>query len=161
VSLGLSPDLQRGLDDLEADLRAGAAAIGLAVQAELVRRKPALVHGGSGSAAPHAVLTDLDLDREGDPDPVSLVACLAAHSGYVASRGDPHGVSLGALALARLLVWSARAAMLGPAPRLVWIGPPSRRPHLEPGQVALGATAVVVVNGEHRRAGALAVFAAA
>jgi hypothetical protein len=159
VALELAPELQRGLGALEPDLRSGAAAIGLAVQAELSRRKPALTRRDEGATSPVAVLTSLDLDHEGAPDPVSLAACMAAHNGYVASRGDGAGVSLGGLALARLLVWSARAAMLGPAPKLVWIGPPSRRPDLQAGQVPLTATAVATVDGVERRAGALAIFA--
>jgi hypothetical protein len=159
VGLRLPPELQRDLDALEPDLAVGASAIGLAVQAELARRRPALARAESGTGDPDATLVSLDLDREGAPDAVSLAACLAAHSRYVASRGHAEGVSLGALALARLLVWSARAAMLGPAPRLVWIGPPARRPELGAGQVALGATAVATIGGTTRRAGALAVVA--
>jgi hypothetical protein len=158
MGLELAAELQGGLASLEPDLRSGAAAIGLAVQAELGRRKPALTRREEGSAPPVAVLTSLDLDRDGAPDAVSLAACLAAHSGYVASRGDPQGVSLGGLALARILVWSTRAAMLGAAPKLVWIGPPARRPELAPGQVALGATAVATIDGAEKRAGAVAVF---
>lgn len=160
MPLGLRPEFQHELDSLEPDLRAAASAIGLAVQAELLRLRPALARSDTGSVAPTAILTSLDLDREGAPDPVSLAACVAAHGGYVASRLDPQGVSLGAMALARLLVWSARAAMLGTPPRIVWIGPPTRRPELDPGQVALGATAVATVNGSERRAGALAVVQA-
>lgn len=158
MALELAPELQRGLAALEPDLRSGAAAIGLAVQAELVRRKPALTRREEGASPPVAVLTALDLDREGAPEAVSLAACIAAHSGYVASRGDREAVSLGGLALARLLVWSTRAAMLGPAPKLVWIGPPARRPELQTGQVALGATAVATIDGTERRAGAVGIF---
>lgn len=158
MALELAPELEAGLASLEPDLRSGAAAIGLAVQMELARRKPALTRREEGATAHVAVLTALDLDREGAPDAISLAACLAAHSGYVASRGDAQGVSLGGLALARLLVWSARAAMLGPPPKLVWIGPPSRQPELQAGQVALGATAVATLDGSERRAGALAIF---
>lgn len=160
MALGLRPEFQRELDSLEPDLRAAASAIGLAVQAELVRLRPSLARSDAEGVAPTAILTSLDLDREGAPDPVSLAACVAAHGGYVASRSDPRGVSLGAVALARLLVWSARAAMLGTPPRIVWIGPPTRRPELDPGQVALGATAVATVNGTERRAEALVVVQA-
>ena len=157
MALELRPEFQRELDSLEPDLRAGASAIGLAVQAELMRLRPALARSDAETAAPAAILTSLDLDREGAPDPVSLAACIAAHGGYVASRSDPQGVSLGALALARLLVWSARAAMLGTPPKIVWIGPPARQPGLDPGQVALSATAVATMGGAERRAEALAV----
>jgi hypothetical protein len=160
VALELPPEVQAGLDALEPDLRAAAASIGLAVQAELVTRKPALLRTEGGSGAPRVVLVSLDLERDGDADLVSLAACLAAHGGYVRSRGDAHGVSLGALALSRLLVWSTRAALLGPAPRLVWIGPPARCPELGSGQISLTATAAATVDDVARRAQATGVFSA-
>ena len=73
---------------------------------------------GGRRGEPDALLVELDLDHEGAPDALCLAACLAAHRAYVAARGRPEGVSAGALALARLLVWAQRAAMLGPAPRI-------------------------------------------
>jgi hypothetical protein len=158
VALRLTAEREREIDALDPDLRAGAGAIGIAVRSELVRMRPALARlSGGGEGDPDGELVSLDLDREGEPDPVSLVAVLAAHRAYVTERGHPHGVSLGALAIGRLLVWSARAAMLGPAPRIIWMGPPSRAPEPAGGQVVLTATARATVEGKDRRAGAVAV----
>jgi hypothetical protein len=84
---------------------------------------------------------------------------VAAHQAYVGARQAPGGVSLGALAITRLLVWSARAAMLGPAPKVVWIGPPGRAPELAEGQVKLGAHCRAAVDGATRQASAVAILA--
>ncbi|HWH15089.1 MAG TPA: hypothetical protein VNT51_10110 [Miltoncostaeaceae bacterium] len=101
------------------------------------------------------LLASLALPPEGEPDPVSLAAVLAAHRGYVRGRGTPDGVSLGALAIARLLAWAQRATMLGRAPQVAWVGPEARRPADVPG-VALIATATVEAGGARRSARAVA-----
>ncbi|MEW6582959.1 MAG: hypothetical protein AB1416_09380, partial [Actinomycetota bacterium] len=154
--LRLPPGLQADLDALDPELRAAARAIGAGLRAELSRMRPALSRGDGGSDV-DAELVSLDLEHEGGADAVSLSACLAAHRAYVTERGHPDGVSLGALAIARLLVWGTRASLLGAAPRVRWIGPPGRRPDLADDQVALSATAVASVGGVERRAGAVAV----
>ena len=154
MALRLPPELSAALDALEPDLRLGAGAIGTGIREQLSQMRPALVRADQGEA--DVELRSLDLDREGAPDPVSLAACLAAHRAYVAGRGRPEGVSLGALALARILVWAARASMLGPAPRIAWIGPPTRRPTPGEHQVEISATAVGAVGGVERRASAVA-----
>ena len=145
---------------LEPELRAAAEAIGAGLQPHLTRLAPGLTRprdGEPGDAT--ATLVALDLDHEGEPDGLSLVACVAAHRGYVTARGDPDGVSAGALAIARLLVWGQRAAMLGPAPRIEWIGPAARRP--EPGaRLALAARCALELSGATRRAEAVALIAA-
>lgn len=152
------PDAERAaLDALEPDLRAAADAIGLGLRTRLTELRPGLLRPAAGAAGPaEAVLDALELDREGPPDALSLVACLAAHRAYVAARGDADGVSIGALALARLLVWAGRAALLGPAPRVAWIGPAPRRPEPEAGQFALGARCAVTIDGRSREARAIA-----
>ena len=158
MALRLPAEREREIHALDRDLRAGAGAIGIAVRSELVRMRPALARLSSGGEGdPDGELVSLDLDREGEPDPLSLAAVLAAHRAYVAERGHPDGVSLGALAIGRLLVWSARAAMLGPAPRIVWMGPPSRAPEPADRQMVLTSTARAIVEGADRRAAAVAV----
>ncbi|MEZ0283813.1 MAG: hypothetical protein ACAH79_01080, partial [Thermoleophilia bacterium] len=77
---------------------------------------------------------------------------------YVAARGQPEGVSAGALALGRLLVWAQRAAMLGPPPKVVWVGPATRRPDDEEGRLALSARSAVTMAGATRRAEAVALI---
>jgi hypothetical protein len=154
MALRLPPELQAALDALESDVRLGAGAIGTGIRAQLLRLRPALVRAEQGEA--DVELRSLDLEREGPPDPVSLAACLAAHRAYVSGRGHPDGVSLGALALARILVWAARASLLGPAPRIAWIGPPGRRPAPDAHQVEVAATAVGAIGGVERRARAVA-----
>jgi hypothetical protein len=102
--------------------------------------------------SPSAELVALSLDREQTPDPISLVACLGAHRAYVERRGNPDGVSLGALALARLLVWATRATMIGPAPEVVWLGPGARRPAAAPDQFIIVAKARAAVSSGQREA---------
>jgi hypothetical protein len=159
VGLRLAPEHQAALDGLDPELRIAAESIGAALRPELTRRAPGLVpEATEREPAAEPVLVALELDREPRPDPLTLAACLAGHRAYVAARGRPEGLSLGALALARLLVWASRAALLGPAPKLEWIGPLTRRPEATHGQVALEARCVCEVGGRRReaRAGALA-----
>ena len=130
----------------------------MGLRGELVRLAPALTRPPEGGGAAEATLASLDLDHEGEPEALSLVACVAAHRAYVTARGDAEGVSAGALALARLMVWAQRAAMLGPAPRIEWIGPAPRRP--EPGErVTLSARCALDIAGVTRRAEAIALIA--
>lgn len=161
MALRLAAGLERRLDGLDPEVQAGARALGLAVAAELGRLRPGLMKADDPDGpAPEAVLVALELDREPEPDAASLTACVAAHSAYVASRGHADGVSLGALALARILVWASRAAMLGPAPKVVWVGPSARRPDPAAGQHELGARCAVEVGERTREARALALVAA-
>ena len=145
---------------LEPELRAAADALGAALRPQLASLAPALTRPRQddppGAAA---TLTALDLDHEGPPDALSLVACLAAHRAYAAGRGDAEGVSAGGLALARLLVWAQRASMLGPAPRIEWIGPLARRPEGHDDALALTARCALEMGGATRRAEALALIA--
>lgn len=145
---------------LEPELRAAAEAIGMGLRAELGRLAPGLTRpsGAVDEDAP-ATLLSLDLDHEGEPDALSLVACVAAHRAYVIARGAPEGVSAGALALARLLVWSQRAALLGPAPAMAWIGPAARRPDDTGGNLVLAARCALDMRGATRRAEAVALIA--
>ena len=69
-------------------------------------------------------------------------------------------MSAGALALGRLLVWAQRAAMLGPPPKLVWVGPAARRPEDAEGRIALSARSAVEIAGATRRAEAVALIEA-
>lgn len=144
---------------LEPGLRSAAEALGAALRPQLARLAPGLTRPREGEAGGDALLAVLDLDREGEPDALSLAACVAAHRAYVAGRGQPEGVSAGALALARLLVWAQRAAMLGPAPTIAWIGPAPRRPEGFPDAIALGARCALELGGTTRRAEALALIA--
>lgn len=158
MPLRLTDDDHARVAALDAELRTAAEAIGAALAPQLKRLTPALAPQ-AGGAEPEAVLTALDLDHEGAPDPLSLAACVAAHRAYVAARGRPEGVSTGALAIARLLVWGQRAALLGPAPKIAWIGPAPRQPEAGAGQAALRARCVVTVAGTTRRAEAAALVA--
>jgi hypothetical protein len=154
------PEAQAQLvDALDPDLRVAAEAIGVALRDQLTRLAPGLTRPPEG-AEPDAVLVDLDLDHDGAPDALSLAAVLAAHRSYVAARGQPEGVSAGALALGRLLVWAQRAAMLGPAPRVVWVGPATRRPEDVEGRLTLSARSAVTMAGTTRRAEAVALIEA-
>ena len=128
--------------------------IGAGLAPQLSQLRPGLARREDGE--PDALLAELDLDREGPPDALSLAGCLAAHHAYVTARGEPGGVSVGALALARLLVWASRAALLGAPPRIAWIGPPARRPDPAPGQFELGSRCVAEVDGVRREARAVA-----
>jgi len=157
VTLRVGPEQEAGLQGLEPELRSFADAIGGTLGPELLRRAPGLARVGEGeSGDPDALLVALELDREPEPDAVTLSACLAAHRAYVGGRGRPEAVSLGALALARLLIWASRAALLGPAPAVSWIGPPSRRPEPEAGQLILEARCVCEIAGRRREARAVA-----
>ncbi len=86
-----------------------------------------------------------------DPlDPFTLIACLQAHDAYVAARGRPGAASPGAIALARLLTWAARAEMLGRAPLVVWIGPASRRPDTADGHTVTATVRLTGADGPVR-----------
>jgi len=154
MGLRLQPEAVSALARLDPELRAAAEAIGRSVATQLGRLKP-----GTTAAPQGAVLTSVAMAPEGEPDLVSLAAIAAAHHAYVRGRGDAEAVSTGALALARLLVWGQRAAMLGPAPRITWIGPEPRRPEGTDG-VALTAECVIEIpGGTRRRARAVALLA--
>lgn len=145
---------------VEPELRVAAEAIGMGLRGELGRLAPGLTRPPeTAEDDAHATLLSLDLDHEGEPDGLSLVACIAAHRAYVISRGAPEGVSAGALALARLLVWSQRAALLGTAPSISWIGPAPRRPQDTGGNLILSARCSLDLRGATRRAEAVALIA--
>jgi hypothetical protein len=153
--LRLSDELRARLDGLEPEVRGGAEALGIAAAAELARLAPGLTRPEAG-APPDATLVALDLEHEGAPDGASLAACMAAHAAYVRRRGAPEGVSAGALALTRLLVWTQRAAMLGAPARLAWIGPSARAGAPGPGRHVLTARCALEMGGRVRRAEATA-----
>jgi hypothetical protein len=160
VGLRLADDHSELLRTIEPELRRAAEAMGMGVRAQLLRLAPALTRPPQDAPQEwHATLTILDLDHEGAPDPLSLAACLAAHRAYVGARGEPEGVSAGALALARLLVWAQRAAMLGAVPRIEWIGPAPRRPEAD-GRLSLSARCALELTGRTRRAEAVALISA-
>lgn len=162
MPLVLTTEHQRGIDALEQELRAAAEALGIGLRPQLDRLRPGLSRGeGGGAATEDASLVRLDLEHEGAPDALTLAACVAAHRAYVAGRGTPDGFSPGALAISRLLVWLQRAAMLGPAPELAWLGPEPRRPGLEAGQVTLTSSCAVRAGEAERKARATAVLATA
>lgn len=152
----LSPDLERVLAEADLQLRPAVEAMGLGVVPHLERLRPKVLAPDDG--APEAVLESLDLEHEGGPDPLSLAACVSAHAGYLRRHGAAAGVSAGALALARILVWGERAALLGRAPAIRWIGPPPRRPELAAGEVTLTATCRVRTGDAVRRADAVAIL---
>jgi len=153
MGLRLTPEAASRLEALEPELRGAAEAIGLSLATQLDRLRPGLTPREPGE---DAVLTSLTLEPEGEADDLSLAACVAAHRAYLRGRGEPEGVSAGALALARLLVWGQRAAMLGPAPRIAWIGPEARRPEGTAG-LAVTAECAIEIGGARRRARAVAV----
>ena len=157
MALRLSEAQAELVGALEPDLRIAAEAIGFGLRDQLTRLAPGLTRPPEGADA-DAVLVDLDLDHDGAPDALSLAAVMAAHRSYVAARGQPEGVSAGALALGRLLVWAQRAAMLGPPPKVVWVGPATRRPDDEEGRLALSAHSAVTMAGATRRAEAVALI---
>lgn len=158
MSLRLPDELRLGIEALEPELLAAAQAIGLGVLPKLTELKPGLTDTPAGASA---ALDALDLDRDGAPDPLSAAAVLAAHQAYVRQRGRADGLSLGALSLARLLVWVQRAAMLGgPSPQIVWVGPESRLPDGLTG-TRLVATATITGDGRRRSARAVAIVQAA
>ena len=157
MALRLSEAQAELVGALEPDLRIAAEAIGFGLRDQLTRLAPGLTRPPEGADA-DAVLVDLDLDHDGAPDALSLAAVMAAHRSYVAARGQPEGVSAGALAVGRLLVWAQRAAMLGPPPKVVWVGPATRRPDDEEGRLALSARSAVTMAGATRRAEAVALI---
>jgi hypothetical protein len=146
------------VDALDPELRAGAEAIGMSLAPQLGRLRPGLSKGAA-EAAPDVLLVSLTLGPEEGPDPLSMAAVQAAHRAYVRGRGAPDGASLGALALARLLVWAQRAAILGRPPRIAWIGPEARRPEGVAG-TAITAACTAEVDGARRSARAVAVVTA-
>ncbi len=161
MALRLPDDQAERVRGLDPELRLAAEALGAGLREQLTRLAPGLTRpsedgGGDGDA----VLVNLDLDHDGPPDPLSLAAVMAAHRAYVAARGRPEAVSAGALALARLLVWAQRAALLGPPPRIVWVGPAARRPGDQEGRLSLSARCAVEMGGATRRAEAVALIEA-
>lgn len=158
MPLGLAADTARRAAALDAALRAAAEAIGGGLRPAIADLAPALVAPAeSGGPEPAGELRDLDLDHEGAPDELSLVACLAAHAAYVRGRGRPDALSVGALPIARLMVWAHRATLLGASPRLLWVGPVVRAPEPGPDQLLLRARCAVAVDGAVRRAEAAAI----
>lgn len=153
MPLVLSQELDGRLRLVDDELRPAAEAVGLAALPHLERLRPRLLDLAPGV---EAVLEELDLEREGGPDPLSLAGCVAAHGAYARRRGRPDAISPGALALARILVWGERAAMLGRAPRIRWIGPPGRAPEAAPEDVRVSATCRIAIGEGSRRAAALA-----
>jgi len=155
IRLTDGPDPAAGLDP---DLVNAARGIGFAVGARLRELAPALRPVNESGAEPDLVIEEIDLDPTDPLDPLTLIACLQAHDAYAMARGRPGAASPGALALARVLTWAARAEMLGRAPRIAWIGPPARRPQ---GLVGHAVTASVSLrDGDHLvRAVAVAVIA--
>lgn len=159
MALRLPEDQAELVRGLEPELRLAAEALGAGLREQLTRLAPGLTRPpGDGEGDADAVLVDLDLDHDGAPDALSLAAVMAAHRSYVAARGRPEGVSAGALALARLLVWAQRAALLGPPPKIVWVGPAARRPEGDEGRLALSARSAVEIGGATRRAEAVALI---
>ena len=155
IRVTVGPDPAAGLDP---DLANAARGIGFAVGARLRELAPALRPASDAGTEPDLVIEEITLDPDDPLDPLTMIACLQAHDAYVAGRGRPAGASPGALALARVLAWAARAEMLGRAPRIAWIGPPARRPDDLSGH-AVTAT-VALSDGESRvRAAAVAVIA--
>ncbi len=154
IRLPDGPDPTAGLDP---DLVNAARGIGFAVGARLRELAPALRPTSDAGGEPDLVVEDILLDPDDPLDPLTLVACLQAHDSYVGARGRPTGASPGALALARILTWAARAEMLGRAPRIGWIGPPARRPDDVAGHAVTAR--VVLTDGTARvRAAAVAVI---
>lgn len=113
---------------LDPDLAQAAKGIGLAVGMRLRELAPALRPALEGGAEPDLVIDEITMDPDDPTDAVTLVAVIEAHDAYVSARGRPTAASPGAIALARVLAWAARAEMLGRAPDVRWIGPPTRRP---------------------------------
>lgn len=160
AGLTLSPEHAGRTEGLDAELRAAADAIGMGLGSSIAELAPALMPPPApGGAEAMGELRELDLDHEGPPDGLSLLACVAAHRAYVRGRGRPDALSVGALPIARLMVWAHRATLLGAAPRLVWVGPAIRAPEAGPQQMVLRARCAVAVDGSVRRAEAAALVA--
>ena len=162
MTLRLSDEQSAVLGGLDPELKVAAEAIGVGLRPQLTQLAPALSKAlESGDAGePDATLQSLDLDHEGDADALCLAACVAAHRSYVTGRGRPGGTSTGALAIARILVWAHRAAMLGRPPTIAWIGPAPRLPEAGPDQAVLRARCTVSIGGVTRRAEAAAIISA-
>lgn len=128
MGLRLSDAQSATLGGLDPELRVAAEALGSGLSGRLIDLGPSLTRGLGDEAALERLAL---VEREAEPDGLSLAACVAAHAAYLTRRGEASGVSAGALAIARLLVWAARASMIGPAPTVAWIGPAPRCP--EPG----------------------------
>lgn len=152
MAVHLSEAQRAAIAALEPDLRTAAEAIGIGTVAQLASLAPGLTAVGGP-----ATLTQVSLDPEGEPDPLSLAAIVAAHDGYVRHRGTREGVSTGALAIARLLVWASRAAVIGPTPTIAWIGPETRAPADTPG-TRLRATATVTTSERTHTARAVVII---
>lgn len=151
MALRLPAGWSAALTALEPEVRSAADAMGMALAPAVDRLRPGMTRLDD----PEPLLEGLPLGPEAEPDPVSLAGVLALHSAYVRRRGAADGVSLGALAIGRLLVWTQRAALLGPAPHVAWIGPEARRPPGVEG-TAIPATATVSAAGARRSARAVA-----
>lgn len=121
-------DAQDPAAGLDPDLAQAARGIGVAVAMRLRELAPSLRPAADDGAEPDLVIDEIQLDPDDPLDPLTLIACIEAHDAYVRARGRTGAASPGALALARVLVWAARAEMLGRAPTIAWIGPPARRP---------------------------------
>lgn len=131
MGLRLSDAQSATLAGLSPELRVAAEALGSGLSAQLIELGPSLTR----TLGDDAMLDRLAIvDREPEPDGLSLAACVSAHRAYLARRGETEGLSAGALAIARLLIWAARAAMIGPAPQVAWIGPAPRCPDPTGGQ---------------------------
>ena len=144
---------------LDPDLARAAGGIGSAVAIRLRELAPALRATAPTGGEPTLSLESLTLEPDDPLDDVTLAACVHAHDAYVAARGRPAAVSPGALALARILTWAARAEMLGRAPDVRWIGPPSRRPEDAAGHAVAARVLLRDADGTAVRAAAVAVVA--
>ena len=144
---------------LDPDLARAAGGIGAAVSIRLRELAPALRAVVPVGGEPTLALESLTLEPDDPLDDVTLAACVHAHDAYVAARGRPAAVSPGALALARILTWAARAEMLGRAPDVRWIGPPSRRPEDAAGHAVAARVLLRDADGTAVRAAAVAVVA--
>ena len=158
MTLRLDDALRRQIEALEPELLAAAQAMGLGALAKLAELRPGLTTT-DGSGPPSLEGLSLSAGDAVDPgDAVQAAAVLAAHQAYVRRRGTPDGLSLGALSLARIIVWMQRASMLaGAAPQVVWMGPEARIPDGLNGTRVV-ATARVVHDGRRRTARAVAVI---
>jgi len=148
IRLAEGPDPVAALDP---DLAQAARGIGVAVAMRLRELAPAIRPAGA-AGEPDLVIEEITLDPEDPLDPVTLLACISAHDAYVSGRGRSAGASPGALAIARLLTWATRAEALGRAPRITWIGPPSRRPDDIPGHVVSASVRLSGADGAVRAA---------
>jgi hypothetical protein len=156
VGISSTPGTDAALDP---DLARAAGGIGAAVAVRLRELAPALRAVVPVGGEPTLALESLTLEPDDPLDDVTLAACVHAHDAYVAARGRPAAVSPGALALARILTWAARAEMLGRAPDVRWIGPPSRRPEDAAGHAVAARVLLRDADGTAVRAAAVAVVA--